>query len=65
MPCADQGFDRWQFLKKKFKKNSKIQKKFKKPEAACGKVLNCVCENLTEGTTLMHITNLGTKLRQT
>jgi len=29
------------------------------------KVLNGVCKNLTEGTTLMHITNLGTKMRQT
>jgi len=28
-------------------------------------VLNDVCENLIEGTTLMHITNLGTKLRLT
>jgi len=29
-----------------------------------GKIVNDVCEDLTEGTTLMHIMNLGTKLRQ-
>jgi len=43
-----------------FLKFKKIQK-----TRGRGKVLNGVCENLTEGTTFMHITNLGTKLRQT
>ena len=59
------------FLKKKFKKKIKNSKKIKKKlklkkkqRLTRGKVVNGVCKDLTKGTTLMHITNLGTKLRQ-
>jgi len=60
---SHQGFDTWQFLKKikikkRLKKNKKIQR------LTHDKVVNAVCEDLTDGTTLIQQSKLGTKLRQ-